>query len=437
MATQYERAFVQHLTVSESLGKIVEIGLPVEALADDGLRQVYDFALAYWHDDHFGGQAPSGPALRTHFGNILAESEIDVDVDPEDSLSWAMDAIRGSYIDRRWQGWVRDFATDMSGADLLAKPEVLTEALSQLMQLQTALARKPEQIDVRSGMIDRLAEYVSRANDRQSSALSGMRFGLPMVDEHMSWLRPGELAVLAAGPKTGKSFFLLWAALAHWLSGGTPVVFTLENSVEMAQDRLACMALGIDARRWSRGECTDDEIRRVKEWIEQVLRQADRPFWILQPEPGKRTVELMVRQARVLGDGLYIDQLTFVDVSKASERSPRNIQVRDILHDLKALVSSGQRLPCLLAHQINREGVKAAEKSGRLEMYHLAESSEVERTADWVFGLWQGQALRSAGRAYLLSLAARREDLVDWEMVWRPHIGNVGVRAVVNIRDQS
>lgn len=436
MATQYERAFIQHLTITESLAKVVEDGLPEAALADDGLRQIYGFALAYWRDDHFGGQAPSGSALRTHFGNILAEHDIDPDLDPEDSLAWALDAIRGAYIDRRWQGWVRDFATDMSGADLLAKPEVLTDALGQLMQLQTALTRRTEQVDVRTGMSDRIADYTVRAQQRQTAQLQGVQFGMPLVDNHTGWLRPGELAVLAAGPKTGKSFFLLYSALAHWRNGGTPVLFTLENSVEMTQDRLACMALGIDARRWNRGECTDDEMQRIRTWVDEVLLPADNPFWVLQPEPGKRTVELMVRQARVLGDALYVDQLTFVDVPKASEKSPRHIQVRDILHDLKALIASGQRLPCVLAHQINREGVKAAEKTGRLEMYHLAESSEVERTADWVFGLWQGPSLREAGRAYLQMLAARREDLVDWEMVWRPHFGQVAVRSQVDLRQQ-
>jgi len=218
----------------------------------------------------------------------------------------------------------------------------------------------------------------------------------------------------------------------YWKAGGVPVLFTLENSVEMTQDRLACMELGIDARRWNRGECDEGELQRIREWTD-ALRNSERPFWILQPEPGKRTVDLMIRQARVLGNAAFIDQLTFVDVPKASDRSPRHIQIRDILHDLKSIISSGNRIPCLMAHQINREGVKSAERSGKLEMYHLAESAEVERTADWVFGLWQGEGLRQAGRAYIQMLAARREDLVDWEAVWRPHIGQIAVRGQVDL----
>src|SRR5690606_32069603 len=104
------------------------------------------------------------------------------------------------------------------------------------------------------------------------------------------------------------------------------------------------------------------------------------PFWILQPEMGQRTIQHMVRRAETLGDAVIIDQLTFVEPNPGTERLSRTEQVGRILHMFKALISG--RMPGLLAHQINREGQKAAEKLGRLEMYHLAESAEVERTAD-------------------------------------------------------
>jgi replicative DNA helicase len=244
------------------------------------------------------------------------------------------------------------------------------------------------------------------------------------------------LCIIGAGPKTGKSFWLLWAAYCHWRAGGVPVLFTLENSVEMTLTRLACMACAIDSRRWDRGQCTPEEIQRVTEWVAYLLAH-ERPFHILQPEPGKRTVESMVRRARTLGDSIFIDQLTFVEVSKGSERKARHEQIRDMLHELKALISSGKRMPAILAHQINREGVKAAEKTGFVEMYHMAESSEVERTADWVFGLYQGTAMRDGLRAYIQILAARRADLLNWEAIWAPYVGRFEIRTTVTLGQQG
>jgi hypothetical protein len=81
-----------------------------------------------------------------------------------------------------------------------------------------------------------------------------------------------------------------------------------------------------------------------------------------------------------------------------------------------------------LAHQINREGVKAADKVGHLEMYHLADSSEVERTADWVFGLYASRADKASKRAKFQVLAARRASNKQWNMRWDVDLGDFGAR---------
>jgi hypothetical protein len=71
--------------------------------------------------------------------------------------------------------------------------------------------------------------------------------------------------------------------------------------------------------------------------------------------------------------------------------------------------------------------VKAAQKAGFLEMHHLAEGSEVERTADWVFGLYQSSVHRQVHQALLQTLAARREDTASWELIWNVQEGLVDV----------
>ena len=226
------------------------------------------------------------------------------------------------------------------------------------------------------------------------------------------------------------------AALRHWLAGGTPTLFTLENGVDMTFDRIVCMWAGVDPRNWERGLCTESELARINR-IREAILGSDRPFHIIQPERGKRTVEHLIRRGRTLGDAIFIDQLTFIEPSIGSERKQRWQQVGDSLHELKALISTGVRIPCLLAHQINREGVKAAEKTGHLEMYHLAESAEVERTADAVYGLWQTAAMRDVGTAWLQTLARRRGDLVHWEIAWQPFIGNIAMMSEIDLPEAA
>lgn len=443
MATQYEIAFIQHLVLEDSLDKIIEENFPTDLLPTEMLRPVHAFATDYWHAEGTRGTAPSPEAMRTHFGHELAEHDIDLDIDPEDTLTWATHALQGAYQQRFEQQWIKEFATKAAEADVLQFPDIIDEGIQTLMELQGKFVSSSEHVDLRNSMGTALRNYEHRMEMRMAGEVSGMLVGLPVrshtdgawtypggvtptmeeVDLHTSGIRDGELAVLAAPPKTGKSFFLAASAYKNWRNGRVPVLYSLENSVEMTIDRIACMANGIDPRKWDRGECDEREFNMM-ESFRRALETSPNEFHILQPEPGERNVEHMVRKARMLGGtDLYIDQLTFVEPNPGDDRAPGWKQIGNVLHHLKAMIGSGRRMPCMLAHQINRDGVKAAEREGRLEMWHLAESAEVERTADWVFGLWQNELMRQGGIAYLQMLASRRADLVHWQLGWEPWIG--------------
>ena len=433
MATPHERALIQHLVVTDSLRIITQEDIDPAMIPSEDLRPLLTFATDYWFQGGMA-QAPSPDAMRQSYGNVLAEHEIDLDIDPEDDLDWAIKAIRGFYADAQVNRWIREFAPSLTAVPAHEKAQKLNEGISTLMAVATRISSSSEQVDVRFGVPGAIERYESRVEMRRQGIVEGVTFGFSEMDSHTAGIRSGELAVVASPPKVGKSWILLWAAYQRWLSGGIPVLYSLENGIPLTLDRLACMVLSIDARRWQRGECTDAEVQRVRDWIASFEQeQRNHPFWILQPEPGKRAMEQLVRRAQAMGDSVFIDQLTFVESSPPVEKKPRHEQIGYSLHTLKALISGG--MPAMLAHQINREGIKAAQKVGHLEMYHMAEAAEVERTADWVFGLWQDRALRDVNRLRIQTLAARREDLVNWELVWRPWNGMMQVQGTFELED--
>jgi replicative DNA helicase len=227
---------------------------------------------------------------------------------------------------------------------------------------------------------------------------------------------------------THNSFGLLWIASQCWTKGDDTVLFTLENSVKMTVDRLVCMKLGIDYRRWQRGLCDQEEQDRVAWFINDHMPTMSAKFHVVMPEPGKRTMAAMVRHTQMLGvRRMFIDQLPFVEHPDPG-RKPRNEIVRDMMHDCKSLISTGNEpVSAMIAHQISRDGMKRSSVANRLHMEDMAESSEVERTADWVFGLHQAEDDKKAGTALLEILAARREELNAWDMAWQPSYGVVAV----------
>lgn len=421
MTARGQQVLIQHLTDRDSLETIASEGLPEEVVPTEELRPVVAFSLDYFHRSG-RTRAPSPGVLREEYGNLLDDHQIDLDSEPGDSVEWAIDDLKGTYTHKHVSGFNKRLAAAMAEAETADRMDVVSEYATELVALAMRMANNESRVDFREAIPDRLRAYEDRVLNRE--VIDGLRFGIREIDDYTRGIKDGELAVLAAGPKTGKSFFVDWVALQEWQAGRAPVLYTLENSVEMTLDRLACLATRVSARAWQHGQCSPEQIDLVRGWIEEV-QSSETPLHIIQPEPGQRTVEAMVRQAQLLeADSLLIDQLTFIEPE--DERAPRHLQIREITHRLKAMISTGRgRMPCLLAHQINREGVKAADKSGMLEMYHLAEGSEVERTADWVFGMYRSDAERAAQHLKFQTLASRRDDVRNFLLLWNIDIARI------------
>lgn len=431
MTSQAEDVLYLSLTDTDALETLVTVGLPMHAIPEETMRPVVSWAIEQYF---ISGRtrAPSRQALLDTWGQTIDDARVELLPEDEDAdtIDWAIDYLTSQWTHYQFQDWAKSAVTRMAGADLHDRVPTLSKIADEIFGLSMSVQPRHMRVEAAEGLERALQNYEARA--REGHKTKGIIFGpgLEAVDEHTYGIHPGEVAVVAAGPKTGKSFMLIKVAKeTWWTQEKTPVLFTLENSVEMTVDRLACMHLGIDARRWQRGKATEAEIEKVRWFINDELRSKDRPpFHIIHPEPGKRTMSAMVREAQMLGaDGIFIDQLTFVEHPEPGRKARHEI-IRDQMHDLKTLVSSSkQPVAAMIAHQVNRTGMEAARKAGFLLMEHMAEGSEVERTADWVFTMYQSSDARIAGEALLQIAAARREDTNAWNIVWQPSNGMAAV----------
>lgn len=417
MAGVHETAIYSSLHDMEAVELMLREGLPLECLTEETMRPVVAWVFDAYHRSG-GLQAPSREAILEVYGDVIEDAGVelaDEDVQTE-NVAVSIERLKSDYIESEFQAQFRQAAIEVRDADPAKKIATATDQTLRLLDLTVRLAPASAQADASEGVRDAVQRYRHR---QEQTGILGMRLGWEEIDVHTGGIQPGELAILAAGPKAGKSQFLARSALLEFMAGRRVVLFTLENSVEMTWDRMVCMHLSIDPRKWQRGECTEEEIERVQKYEEAVAR-APGAIHIIGPSRGERTAAALVRRAEVLGaESLYIDQLTFME-SPDPKGKPRYQIVGEIMHDLKTMISTGaNRIPCLLAHQINREGVKSAEKTDHLRMDHLAESAETERTADWVFGLYVSPVERTMARAKLQILAARREELAAWQVTWR------------------
>lgn len=434
MSAQGERVLIGHLVDVDSVGVIARDGINVEIIPTEELRPIVTFAIDYYFNS--GCQrAPSASAIKSEYADTLSDAEIDIDVEPGDSVEWALDDLKATWVHQQASRFNRDLATSMAEAPKGDRIGVINEYGTRLVSLGLSLESRAFRADLREAGDGLLRDYHARA--ASIGDFRGMGLGLPPLDEHTYGIHDGELAILAAGPKMGKSFFLCWTALQEWKRGRTVCLFTLENSVDMMLNRIACMELGIDAEGWGHGEATPEEIERVRAWVE-VIKIADVGLWVLKPDLGQRSFQHMVREAELRGaDSLIIDQLTHVEIGQGiHDRRPRTEKIGEGLELLKGMISSGRRpMPCLLAHQIKREGVAAAAKRGYYEMEDMAESAYTERTCDFAFGLYSSRDEKAVRQAKFQMLAARRTAIKNWQINWRPEVGGIRVRNEIEIGD--
>ncbi|MFF7198209.1 DnaB-like helicase C-terminal domain-containing protein [Streptomyces sp. NPDC008079] len=424
MSDHSESVLYASLTDVEALEQIAQIGIDPQVIPTEAMRDVVMWCLEYYH---LSGRtkAPSREMLLEQWGKRLERARIELpDEDVEiDLATTAVKYLVAQYVHKEMQHLQREIAIIMASAEPHEVVDGVHAAADAFSALSLRVRDRTSEVEGIQGIQDSLHRYDQRA--AAPRIVTGMSVGIPAVDGHTLGVHGGEIAVWAAPPKGAKSWSATHVAHTEWTRGREVVLNSLENSVPMSYDRLACQICSVDYRLYQKGDATEEDTQRVRDWLTTNRADLKDGFHLVSPEQGRRTPAAIIRHAQALGaKTIIIDQLSHIEHPNPSQRRPRNEVVRDIMMELAVLISTGREtVPLLLTAQINREGVAAAHRAGKLELQHLAESAEIERSASWVFGLMRSEAEVTAGMATLQMLASRRMDLKNWRLAFEPWYG--------------
>ena len=385
-----EGDFYRHLTDSDSMSYIVEANLPPEVLPTIELRPIYLYALDYYLGSH-REKVVSIDALATYevsagvtLLHLLVDHEIGLDP-PDMPISDVVEKLKATHITKEFMVWLKAHANKMAQAPMAERLAVAQEASVSLVRLSSSLASTRAQVDARDALGRRIEAY----DARKAGYTSGALLGIPEIDQYFGGLQPGEVGLIGAFAKMGKSMFSNRIAWKEHARGKVVVLYTLENAVAMTLDRIACIAAMVNTSAWAQGQVSDEDYQRVQKAAEVIATSAI-PLHILQPSGEQRNVHAMVRQAQALdADVVIIDQLSHIRHPEPRAK-PRSEIVRDIMQDL-SLYAQDPRcpLPIWVFAQIGRRGQEEAEKRTYYAIDDFAESSETERSADIGFTIFQ------------------------------------------------
>jgi replicative DNA helicase len=428
-----ENVLLSHLTETESLDVLAAEGFgsptSCEVLESELSREIVQWAIkTYFSSNRMVPISKQAILDAFNYNGEMDALGIEIDDETElDSIEWAIEDLRGSYAMKQANQFAKDLSYEVAEAHNPDRARVLARYVGKLHTISRSLASQRNRVTPDEAGVKE--DYEARKHATRDFA--GLSLGINAIDNHFDGVHPGELAVFAAASGDGKSFYACKVALAEWLRGRTCVLVTLENSVAMTAQRIVCMGAGVDLDSWMTGGASQREEERVESLLQRFRDSGNRPIITMPPE-GERDVLSLTRQALTEdADSLIIDQLNFTEAPSSSNRDrPRWAAFSDTVRELKTLISDVHNsLPCLLLHQMKREGIERARKSGRYVMDDMGESTAVEQTADFVFALYRNPDRIAERMAIWQTLKARRASTLDLSLNWDLSCGDISFRS--------
>ncbi|QDH91788.1 DnaB-like dsDNA helicase [Mycobacterium phage Phrappuccino] len=404
--SEIERKLLTCLTDPAEIAKVYDLGLASEVFEEPMCRRAYDFIVGYWADNQMA-MAPTRFVLEQELPGFRFEDNV------EESVTWLAEKLRERWVTNQLQEMLTDAASHS-----VSDPYGTLKKLHQVAyDAAEAVAPRLTRSDMSN--IDERRERYRNRSERPGGI--GLPLGIDELDAHHGGVMPGEVVVVGAYSKVGKTMFLVNTATSLRKAGYTPIIFTLEMGISEIEDRIDAMFSGVSYNRFTKGDLHLDELQAWRTAQEQLHEMGG--IHVESPEEGQRTVAQLANRARHVGaDFLIIDQLSHMEPGK----NTRDLKEHHgtIMKQMSVELSRpGKELPCLLAVQLSRDSLNPAEP---ISMKHFANAAEIEREADLLLALSRTGEERRNRMMKLHMLGSRRSDIKDWMLRWdlidRTHI---------------
>jgi replicative DNA helicase len=189
----------------------------------------------------------------------------------------------------------------------------------------------------------------------------GIRTGFSRLDKSLGGLKPGQLTVVAARPKVGKTTLLLGWAKYMAVDHNIPVLM-LDTEMETMEitTRLVAMISGVEEKKLLNGlfSISEEETQKVYDAV-SVVEQAP-IYHIYMPEWNFDTIQAYARKFKVRHNigVMFFDYIKLPD-STDLKSAQEYVHLGNLTTDLKNKIAGKLEIPVVTAAQMNRIAVGA------------------------------------------------------------------------------
>ena len=286
------------------------------------------------------------------------------------------------------------------------------EAALNLMQtgivkLEEEGLNKTSDVNMVTNTDARWEDYIFRKNN---PGLLGVATGFPTIDAVTNGLQKGQLIVVVATPKTGKSTLALQIANNVHKQNLVPMFQSFEMTNREQQNRYDSMRAQVSHNRLITGALTPDEEKRFQKSLD-TMSEDEANFWLVDAAHGITVSAIQSKIQTLQPDVVFIDGVyLMMDEQTGESNTPQALT--GITRSLKRLAQKTNK-PIIITTQAL--GWKT--RKGKVSTDSIGYSSSFLQDADVVFGLEREDENVDDTRT-LKVLAARNSGNVEASLMW-------------------
>lgn len=333
------------------------------------------------------------------------------DVPSAANLSYYLDIVREKFELRRWIALCAEIVSRIYESEGEVEPMV-AQISTDLFKLCEAGIRTSEKT-MREVWVAVNEQYISKFRRGVKHKIGPMT-GFNYLDNILPGFGPGQLIVMAARPRTGKSAIIMQMAEHIAMNEKTPVaVFSLEMSAASLGARAVFQRAGADMTKFLNGFMSDEDVQKLTNAGDELARCG-----IYVDEAPRMCIEdLEIRARRMvrrLGvKVIFVDYFQLLYVRNRHKQWSKSDELAECSMRLKGLAKE-LGIPIVICAQMNREIEKETHRRPRLS--DLKDTGQLEQDGDVVMFLWKPDISSDRWKKRVSDILARM-DMVPWD--WR------------------
>jgi replicative DNA helicase len=355
-------------------------------------------------------------------GGIPYLSQLQDAVPSAANLSYYLDIVREKYTLRQWV----TLCTEVIGRiyDFEGEVDSLTDQISrdvfQLCEREQTTVEKSFR-DVVLQVQEIYLDKFRRGVKHKIGPLTGFNY----LDNILPGFGRGQMIVLAARPRTGKSALMMqWVENISLLQKCPTGVISLEMSSESLGAREIFQRAGSDMTKFLNGFMSDADVQKL---VSASAQLAKMPVFIDDSE--RMSIEDFEVRARRLVQRhklgvLFIDYFQLLYVRNRHKQWSKSDELAECSMRIKALAKE-LGIPIVVLAQMNREIEKDTHRRPRLS--DLKDTGQLEQDADVIMFLWKPNIKSEAWQKRVLDILPRVPVQEDWrlEKTWKKNLAIV------------